>query len=69
MVAKILPLLVKTMEIPAHYPPQMSTCVVCEEGYDRWQSIIAADCEAHSFHERCEAEEGVCPRLGCSGPP
>jgi hypothetical protein len=64
---EILPLLVKTMEIPAHYPSQMSTCVVCGEGYDRWQSIITADCQAHSFHEGCEVEEGVCPRLGCSG--
>lgn len=64
---KLLPLLVMTGEIPAHYPPEMSACVVCGRGYEIWHSIIAADCQAHSFHEKCEREEGVCPREGCSG--
>ena len=59
---KILPLLVMTGEIPAYYPPEMSACVVCGEGYRKWYSIIAADCQAHSFHERCQAEDGICPR-------
>jgi hypothetical protein len=63
---KILPLLVMTGEIPAHYPPEMSACVVCGDGYEIWHNIIAADCQAHSFHEECEAEEGICPREGCS---
>jgi hypothetical protein len=62
---KLLPLLVMTGEIPAHYPPEMSACVVCGEGYEIWHSIIAADCQAHSFHEECETEEGVCPREEC----
>lgn len=63
--AGILPLLVKATEIPAHYPPTMGYCVVCHGGYAKWQSIIAADCQKHSFHEKCETQEGVCPRLGC----
>ena len=60
--AEIPPSLVMTGEIPARYPPEMSACVVCGEGYEKWQSIIAADCQAHSFHEGCEVEEGICPR-------
>jgi hypothetical protein len=55
-----------TGEIPAYYPPEMSDCVVCGKGYKIWYSIIAADCQAYSFYEECEAEEGVCPREECS---
>jgi hypothetical protein len=66
---KILPLLVRTTEIPAHYGPHMGNCVVCKGWYSRWESVIVADCRAHTFHEGCETEEGVCPSLGCSGPP
>jgi hypothetical protein len=59
---RMLPMLVMTGEIPAHYPSTMKVCAVCANGYFAWDSIIAADCGKHSFCEECEPEEGICPK-------
>ena len=56
-----LSLLVMTGEIPADYPAEMSTCIVCRKGYKIWQSIIAGAGCNHSFHAECEGRNGICP--------
>lgn len=58
---QILPVHVMTGELPAHYPSDMKTCVVCKRGYNIWDSVIRADCGAHSFCEDCDTTEGGCP--------
>jgi hypothetical protein len=50
-------------ELPDHYPHTMSRCVSCGKGYRKWQSVWAADCEIHSYHEEgCNVGKcGACP--------
>ncbi|KAF2181286.1 hypothetical protein K469DRAFT_692157 [Zopfia rhizophila CBS 207.26] len=52
---------VVTEGYPSHYPESMRKCIVCGDFYSFLQSIIATDCGKHSFHEKCEEEDGVCP--------
>lgn len=56
------PVWVLTEEFPSHYPDSMRECIVCKKSYCQLQSIVAADCTKHSFHETCEKEEGICPK-------
>jgi hypothetical protein len=59
---RILPTLVMTGKLPDHYPPTMGTCIVCRDSYNVWDSVIAANCQIHSFCEDCGNDnEGACP--------
>ncbi|KAF2182628.1 hypothetical protein K469DRAFT_711799 [Zopfia rhizophila CBS 207.26] len=59
--AGILPLLVWTGELPAHYPSDMETCVICKDAYNIWDSVITADCLVHSFCTGCHMPGSRCP--------
>jgi hypothetical protein len=61
---RIANLLVMTGELPTHYPGAMASCIGCKKSYRIWESVMAADCSAHSFCDDCDLPDSGC--LVCS---
>ena len=63
---RILPVTIIFDQVPQHYPDSMSLCIECGEdliGDDELypMAMTLADCQIHSFHSQCVADDGVCP--------
>jgi hypothetical protein len=57
----IYDVLIMTGELPSHYPDDMKMCIDCEKVYSVWDSVVAADCRAHSMCDDCaDRAEGHC---------
>ncbi|KAF2267289.1 hypothetical protein CC78DRAFT_577234 [Lojkania enalia] len=56
----IVPRGIATGTFPKGYPQSGQACIVCNEGYEVFDSIHGADCTLHSFHKRHD-QGGICP--------
>ena len=51
-------------KLPEHYPNDMTECADCGKGYKKWQDVWLAECQIHSYHDKCRIGKKECPICG-----